>query len=114
MAYSIHHTHFRAGINCNCGREVQIDESCPCPHYLNLHIENSEEILDISHFATLITDLADTVITETVIRGNHWSHNHQWCLHDGTGLTNPCTCHEYGRYKYSRPGNMDATIVFES
>ena len=23
-------------------------------------------------------------------------------------------CHEYGRYKYSRPGNMDATIVFES
>ena len=24
------------------------------------------------------------------------------------------SCHEYGRYKYSRPGNMDATIVFES
>ena len=22
--------------------------------------------------------------------------------------------HEYGRYKNSRPGNMDATIVFES
>ena len=23
-------------------------------------------------------------------------------------------CHEYGRYKYLRPGNMDATIVFKS
>ena len=23
-------------------------------------------------------------------------------------------CHKYGRYKCSRPGNMDATIVFES
>ena len=29
-------------------------------------------------------------------------------------VRNACGCHEYGRYKYSRPGNMDATIVFES
>ena len=30
----------------------------------------------------------------------------------GVGISR--VCHEYGRYKYSRPGNMDVTIVFES
>ena len=29
-------------------------------------------------------------------------------------LLNAKNCHEYGRYKYSGPGNMDVTIVFES
>ena len=90
MAYSIHHTHFRAGSDCICGREATVDESLPCPRYLAVTYDNSEEILDISHFATLITDLADTAITETVIRGNHWTHSHQWCPHQGTGLKNPC------------------------
>ena len=90
LAYDIHHTHFRAGTDCVCGREEQVDHTLPCTKYLNISYDNSEEIIDISHFATLITDLADTAITETVIRGNHWTHNHQWCPHTGTGLQNPC------------------------
>ena len=90
LAYAIHHTHFRAGTYCKCGREEQVEEDKPCPYYLNVETTNSEDIIDISHFATLITDLADTTVTENVIRGNHWTHNQQWCLHEGTGLRNPC------------------------
>ena len=90
FAFDIHHTHFRAGIDCNCGRQEAAPENQPCPNYLRLTVQNSEEDLDISHFATLVTDLADTAITTSIIRGNHWTHNHQWCPHQGTGLNKTC------------------------
>ena len=70
LAFEMHHTHFRAGANCECG---DYDESVSaCPGYLNVETTATlGDVLDETHFAHLRTDLADTAITESYGAGNH-------------------------------------------